>query len=293
MNSKSYINFNGSLKPADRPVLTVDNRAFRYGDALFETIRYHKGIPLFFDNHYNRLVHGMDVLMMDTSTLPSKEELQKQMTALVVKNSIFKDSRIRLTVFRSGAGLYTPEKNSVSFIIEASPLEGELYTYNKKGLLIGVFDKYRKTSNELSGFKNANSLINVLGGIYKKENNLDDCLILNEKGMIIEALSSNLFLIKENTVFTPSTASGCVDGIMRRQVIKTIAGSGMQVKETLGTTLDELFQSDEIFLTNSIQGIQRVVGIGDKRYYSFKTKRIFTLLLENIQQMLAEDEADS
>ena len=293
MNNKSYINFNGSLKPVEQPVLPVDNRAFRYGDALFETIRYHKGTPLFFEDHYKRLLGGMDILMMETGSLPTPDKLSKQITSLVVKNAIFKDARIRLTVFRNGAGLYTPETNSVSYLIEASPLDNGFYTYNKKGLLIGVFDKYHKPVLPYSGFKNANSLLNILGSIYKKENNFDDCLILNEKGKIIEALSSNLFWIKNNTVFTPSTASGCVDGIMRKQVIKTITKSGMEIKETQGTAPEELFHADEVFITNSIQGIQRVVGIGDKRYYSFKTKKIFTLLTENIRQMLEEDETGS
>jgi branched-chain amino acid aminotransferase len=152
VNNKSYINFNGSLKPAEQPVLPVDNRAFRYGDALFETIRYHKGTPLFFEDHYKRLLGGMDILVMETGSLPTPDKLSKQITSLVVKNAIFKDARIRLTVFRNGAGLYTPETNSVSYLIEASPLDNGFYTYNKKGLLIGVFDKYHKPVLPYSGF---------------------------------------------------------------------------------------------------------------------------------------------
>jgi branched-chain amino acid aminotransferase len=80
---------------------------------------------------------------------------------------------------------------------------------------------------------------------------------------------------------------------MRKQVIKTIAGSGTALKETQGTTTEELFDADEIFLTNSIQGVRRVVGLGDKRYYSFQTKKIFTLLTEGIQRMLEENDDDT
>lgn len=292
MNNKSYIIFNGELIPADNPVVAADNRAFRYGDAVFETIRYHKGIPLFFDEHYKRLKHGMNILKMEVASLPPVEILVKQISLLIIKNSIFKDARIRLTVFRNGAGLYTPERNDVSYLIETFPVEGELYTYNKKGLLVGVFDEYHKSAQPLSGFKNANSLIYILGSIYKKENDLDDCLIVNEKGKIIEALSSNLFWIKDDVVYTPSLASGCVDGIMRKQIIKTVTNSGMLLKETSGTTEQELSDADEVFLTNAIQGVNRVVGIGDKRYYSFKTKKIFSLLTDNIRQMI-ENEQDT
>ncbi len=289
MIQKPYMILNGDFIPENKPALTIKNRAFRFGDAAFETSRYHKGIPLFLSDHYARLIKGMDILKMNTESFISQEKLSEQIVSLITKNRIFKDARIRFTVFRNNGGLYTPETNDVSYTIEASPLEGELYTYNTKGVLAGVFDQYHKTSQPLFGFKNANSLIYILAGIYKQENGLDDCLIMNDKGKIIEAISSNLFLIKDNTVFTPSLASGCVDGIMRKQVIKTATSLGMQVKETPGTSLSELLEADEVFLTNAIQGINRVVGIHQKRYYSITTKIIFTALLDNVRNMVKEE----
>jgi len=290
MGNEKYIIYNGDPVMKNKPVITVDNRALRYGDSLFETVRYHKGIPLFFFDHYYRLTYGMDVLKMNIASLPDEDTLIKQITFLVNKNSVFKDARIRISVFRNGAGLYTPGDNDVSYIIEAVPVEGDLYSFNKKGLIIGLFDKYYKSSQPLFSFKNSNSLVYILGSIYKKENMLDDCLIMNDKGLIIEALSSNLFWIKNETVFTPSFASGCVKGVMRRHVIDTIRGMRLSYKESPGTTIDEIKSADEVFLTNVIHGISRVAGIDEKRYYSITTKKIFNALLNNVKQMLEDEE---
>ncbi len=290
MESEKYIIFNGEPVMKNKPVFTVDNRAFRYGDSVFETIRYHKGSPLFFDDHYRRLTFGMDILGMDISSLPDEETLKKQITFLVNKNRIFKDARIRLSVFRNGGGLYTPENNDVSYVVEAAPLDGELYSPGKKGLIVGLFDRFYKSSQELFSFKNSNSLVYILGGIYKRENMLDDCLIMNDKGSIIEALSSNLFWIKDEKVFTPALSSGCVNGIMRKQVLVTIEKAGLPFKETPGTTIEEIKNADEVFLTNAINGIRRVTGIDEKRYYSVTTKKIFNALMSDVLQMLEDEQ---
>lgn len=285
MSNSGYIILNGTLLQANHPVLTADNRSFRFGDAVFETMRYHKGITLFFDDHYNRLLQGMSVLKMNITSLASPQKLTEHINTLIIKNSIYRDARLRLTVFRNAGGLYTPGNNDVSFILEATPLNRESYSLNDKGLLTGVFREYKKQSSPLFRFKNANSLLYVLAGIYKKEHHFDDCLIVNEDNKIIEAISSNLFWIKHETVFTPFISSGCVDGIMRKQVIKAIRKAGLHFQETGGTDVDELLNADELFLTNAIQGIKWIMGLEQKRFYNLKTKHIHGALIEDIRLM--------
>jgi branched-chain amino acid aminotransferase len=290
MNNKEhrYIIFNSKITEGGKPLFTTDNRAFRYGDALFETIRYHKGIPLLFNDHYNRLRNGMNILKMDTNSFPDIEELKEMIISLVVKNRIFKDARVRLTVFRNDGGLYTPDTNSVSFIIEASPLGSDLYELNAKGLLTGIFTDHPKHPSILSQFKSANSFVNILAGIHKKENNLDDCFVINTESKITESISSNLFMVKDDMLFTPEVSSGCVDGIMRKKLISLIKESGIELHETNGFTEKELINADEIFLTNAIRGIQWVVGLGTVRFYNTLTKKIHKLLIERTEQELED-----
>ncbi len=292
MDNNSHIILNGEITSANQPVFSIYNRSFRFGDAIFETIRYHKGILLFFDDHYSRLLQGMILLKMNIQSLPTIGQLKKQIDSLVTKNSIFKDARIRLTIFRKDGGLYTPESNNVSFTIEATPISGEVFSLNKKGLLVDIFVQHKKAISNLYNFKNANSLLYVLAGIYKKELKLDDCLLINQNDKIIEGLSSNLFWIKENTVFTPFISSGCVDGIMRKQVISAIKLAGINFQEVTGISTNKLLSADEIFLTNAIEGIRWVMGLQNKRFYYLTTKKIVKTLIDKLQ-LLIEDEGNS
>ena len=292
MNSKKHIVFNGEIVPADQPVLSIENRGFRFGDTIFETIRYHKGIPLFFDDHFNRLLQGMTTFKMNLNSLPSKDKLKNQIETLVTKSRIFGDARIRLTVFRNDGGLYTPASNDVSYTIETSSVKKELFSLDKKGLLLDVYYQHRKPITQLHSFKNANSILYVLAGIFKKELLLDDCLIINENNEIIEGLSSNLFWIKNKTVYTPLLSTGCVDGIMRKQVINAVNHSDLDMQEVAGSSIDELLNADEIFLTNSIQGVRWVMGFQNQRFYNLTTKKIVQLLITNLQLLLDEESSN-
>ncbi len=276
--SVSYICLNGQKIKADQPLLMADNRAFRYGDALFETIRCIHQIPLFFEGHFQRILSGMSMLKMQTHSLPPIEIIREQISSLINKNRLFGDVRVRLTIFREDGGLYTPNSNKVNYLIETSDLDTHYYTLNSKGLLLGNYTDDRKSINRFSRFKSANSLLFVMAGLFKKENRFDEVMISNEQNLIIETLASNLYWIKNGEIFTPCRTSGCVEGVMRKQVITLLINNGYKVVEVEGTTISELLAADEIFLSNAIQGIQWVVGIENKRYFCKIVKDINRLL---------------
>ena len=280
MSQELFVNLNGQLLSADKPLFALDNRAFRYGDALFETIRCHQLVPLLFDFHYERLIRGMSMLEIQFTHLPSREQLLEFIANLITRNRIYGDCRVRLTVFRADGGLYTPESNKPHFLIETTPLSTKGYELNEKGLLVDVYTEERKSESGFSPFKTGNSLLFVMAGLHKSRSGLNDVLITNTKGKIIEALASNLFWIKENVFYTPLRSSGCVDGVMRRQVLLLLKQNGYEVQELVGATKELLLDADEIFITNAIQGIQWVVGLDDKRYFSKLTKVIAKLLNE-------------
>ncbi|TAJ08190.1 aminotransferase IV [Marinilabiliaceae bacterium JC017] len=265
---------NGKFIHSTEHIFSAENRAFRYGDALFETIRCHHTVPAFFKAHYRRLIRGMALLHMNIGSLPTEDQLRQHIEQLIQKNYIVNHSRLRLTVFRNNGGLYTPADNNVSFLMEVSPLPQNGYALNAKGLMVGIFEEQLKPINALASFKSANALFYVMAGIHRKEHLWDDCLLVNQNNKIIEGLSSNLFWIKNSHVYTPYVSSGCVDGIMRQQVIAIIKESGLSLHEVPGTTKPKLLEADEIFLTNAIQGIQWVVGLDYRRYYSKYVKQL-------------------
>ncbi len=272
MSTIQNICFNGNIYPKNELLFGASNRAFRYGDSLFETIHTNGTEIQFLSEHVDRLCKGMDALEM---TIPAdfKEKLKTDITFLINKNKAFAGNRIRLSVFRNDGGLYTPTDNTISYLIESSPLENDHYHLNKKGLKIGIYTDMKKSYNFLSRFKTGNSLPFILAGNYRKKMKWDECILLNEKGNLVESLSSNLFLVRNGILLTPSIESGGISGIMREQIIECASQLNITVFDDCDLTTEDLLEADEIFLTNAISGIQWVVAFQERRYFN-KTSKI-------------------
>jgi len=133
----------------------------------------------------------------------------------------------------------------------------------------------------LSLIKTTNKIPHVLTGIYKKENELDECLVINQHGRIVEAISANIFLYRSNNLYTPSLDEGCMDGVMRRQVLRLAKEMNINVSEGM-LTASMLLQADELFLTNVISGLSWVGSYKQKRYYNTATKEILERLNQTI-----------
>ncbi len=276
--TKKYIILNGHFYETGKALFTSENRAFKYGDGLFETIRCYKTRPLFFEEHYNRLLRGMSVMKMMVSALPGINALSEHIESLIVRNRIFTDARIRLSVFRREGGLYTPENNNIAWLLESSPLPDKGFHLNENGLRIGTYSGFPKSWNLLSPYKTLNTTPFILAGLYKKENHWDDCLIENQDKKLIESISSNLFWVKNEILFTPSVSSGCVEGIMRGQILSFAREYNIPIKEVPGTKIEELLNAEEVFLTNSVSGVKWVVALEQKRYFNRLPKEIMRWL---------------
>lgn len=276
MFSTGFFSLNGQLYPQDTNVFGTQNRALRYGDGLFETMRMLDGKVMFFKYHMDRLFKGMQTLKIDYHRAFDAEFIASEIVALARANKIYKNARIRFSVFREDGGWYTPEKNTFNYLIEIQALNEDTYIV-ERGLIADVYKEVRKDFSALSHLKTSNSLPYVLAGVYRKENNLDECILLNSQNNIVESISSNVFLIKENKAYTPAVTDGCIDGVMRKVVIDLLKELDITVVET-SLPANLLEHADEIFLTNSIKGIQSVVGIGLKRYYSKLGKQLIGIL---------------
>jgi len=268
LNEKFYLN--------NETVISHHNRALCYGDALFETIRCLGTTPVFFDIHTERLIKGMKILKM---AIPDNFQiiLRTYIEKLLNKNRIFKGARIRVTVFRNEGGLYTPEDRNISWIMESIPLDNEQFRFEPKGLTIDIYDAVHKPVNILSNLKTTNALIFVLAGIFRQENKLDDCFILNQYGRITESISSNVFVVKEKLILTPSLSEGCIEGTMRKTIIGLARQNGFEVIEK-GVLEKNLVEAEEIFVTNSIQGIRWIAAYKDRRYFNFASRKLIAAL---------------
>ena len=267
------ININGTILEDSEAYLSVDNRGFAYGDAVFETIKVNSN-PLFWEAHYFRLMASMRILRMEIPMHFTSEFLESQIMDLVdIQSEKAKSFRVKLTVFRATGGYYTPTSNAVKFTIALAPLDSDIYNSHTDSCEIELFKDYFIAPNLLSTLKTNNKAINVVGSIFAKENNYDNCLLLNTNKNIIEALNGNVFLVKDNVIKTPPLADGCLKGIIRDQLIDMISKSDNYDLIETSISPFELQKADEIFITNVIQGIKPVTKFRKKTYTTEAAKK--------------------
>lgn len=262
-----FININGTVVSRDAAIFNVDNRAFRYGDGLFETMLWKDGDIRFIDLHLERLQESMRMLHYDDVNQFDAYFLRSRVEELLRKNNMIgQQARVRLIVYRQGAGLYSPESNRAGFAIQVDR-KPESLRDSKTGLIVDVYSEYTKPFSELSKIKSNNALIYVMAGIYKKKQAMDEVIILNQNGNLCEGLVSNIFVYYDKVLYTPALSEGCISGVMRRVVMDMADEEGISVVEA--EIKPEIMKvADEIFCTNAVDGIQWVMGYKHKRYFN-------------------------
>ena len=252
------INFNGKLLKENN-VLSIQNRGYAYGDALFETIRVSHGKILFWEDHYFRLMASMRILRMEIPMHFTMEFLEQEIKATLDANDLLKSSaRVKLTVHREEGGLYAPETHDVGYVIGVKALNEDFYLFNNDHYEVDLFKDFYVAPTLLSTLKTNNRLLNVVGSVYAKENSLENCLLLNTDKKVVEALNGNVFLVKGDVIKTPPLSDGCLKGVMRTQLIAIIKQMPDYKLVEESVSAFELQKADEIFITNVITGIQPV-----------------------------------
>lgn len=262
------INSNGNLVPSFNTGLSFFNRGFSYGDALFETFKAVGDNLLFWEDHYFRLMASMRLLRMEIPMNFTPEYFVDQCMLLIQAQEVRSPSwRLRLTVYRDSNGRYTPDHNQVTFVISCEPLSHDHFLDEVTNYTVDLYKDHYVQAGMLSNLKTNNKILNVLGSIFAKENELDNCILVNDKKEIVEALQSNLFLLYGQEIHTPPLTSGCLDGIIRKQIIRMAKDLDLTLKETVINPFD-LNKADELWLSNSIQGIRAVTNFRRKTYQS-------------------------
>ncbi len=263
------ISINGTLQEATQDTVWINNRGFNYGDSLFETLRVSNGKILFWEDHYFRLMSSMRIMRMDIPLEFTMEFLEQKLmevsSAIQAKNQAV---RLRFTVFRDSTGYYTPNSNTVGYVIQGNELAQSFYTISQEDYPVELYKDHYLSPSLLSTIKTSNKAINVLGSIYAQENDYSNCLLLNTKKEVVEALNGNLFLVKGNTIKTPPRSSGCLQGIMRKQLIGILAKLPDYILEEAIISPFELQQADELFITNVVVGLRPITQYRKKQYNS-------------------------
>lgn len=269
------INCNGSLYPEDQEILTHSNRGLKYGDALFETVRCVNGTLFFWEDHYFRLMASMRILRMEIPMEFTLEFLEEEIKRTIAENNgTDKAVRVRLTIFRNEGGLYAPETNDVSYIIETKLLDSPFYVINEGDYEVELFKDYYVNKDMLFSLKTTNKILNVVASVYAQENGYANCLLVNTDKQVVEAINGNLFVVKGDTVKTPPLADGCLNGIVRKKLMEVIEASEefQLVEESISPF--ELQKADELFITNSVVGIQPISKYRKKVFSNTIAKKL-------------------
>ncbi len=274
-----YVNNNGTVLLADEPSIKAGNRAHLYGDGVFESIRVISGKPVNLENHIKRLIEGASVIKMRPPSYFNLEFFAEKIQELLQKSGITEGGKCRISLDRSQGGTYAPESNEVEYFIEVSPMDTNSFKLNTRGVEVDIFMEFKKEKTPISNYKTKNGLIYVLAAIAAKEKGLDDYLISNYSGGILESTSANLFVVSNGVLYTPGLEEGCLAGTMRMQIINLAIKNGIKVYEC-NILPQNLLVADEIFLTNAIQGVTWVSGYRTKRYFSNTARKIVDLLNE-------------
>ncbi|MES2812066.1 MAG: aminotransferase class IV [Bacteroidota bacterium] len=255
-----------------------NNRGLLYGDAVFETVKIIDNKILFSEDHYFRLMASMRILRMEIPMNFTLEYFESEILNAVTNENLGSSARVRLTVYRKDGGYYLPETNEIEYIISVSKIENPLYAISKENYEVDIYKDFVITKQLLSTIKSTNKAINITGSIYAHENGLDNCILLNGEKNVVEALNGNLFMLKDGILSTPPISEGCLNGIMRKQVLalaKTI--EKIEVQEKPISPFD-LQKADELFITNVIKGIQPIT--------KYRKKEFQTSISEELTQKL-------
>ena len=277
------INYNENyINKSDSDLL---NRGFLYGDSVFESIRIVNNKIIFWEDHYMRLMSSMRIIRIEIPQSYTPDFFKLQITNTISKVNPSFTGRVRLTIFRDGGGYYTPELSSPSFIVNCSVIDSEKFYLKDSEFKVDLFKDYYIQNDLLSNLKTNNKLINVLAGIYANENNLDNCILLNNKKNVTEFLNGNLFIVRGNKIITPNLDSGCLKGVMRKKIIEYVKLlPKFSIEETVISPFD-LLSANEIWLTNSISGIINVTNYRNKSFSNDVAKIFIDFLNKKVSNI--------
>lgn len=270
------INFNGEIISEKEFGLSHQNRAFKFGDAVFDTLKCNQKSIYFIEEHYFRLMASMRMLRMNIPMNFTLEYYENEILKTIEKNNFVEKARVRVTVFRKDGGLFMPSNLDVDFIIEVNTIDKFVKSFYE----IELFKDFPVYSGLMSTIKTNNKMVNIVSSIYASENNYQNCILINDKKNIVEANNANIFIIKGEQILTPALTDGCINGIIRSKIIELLnMNSDFTMIETSISPF-ELLKADEIFLTNSIFEIISVDKYRKKKFSSEKTQEIRKLFMK-------------
>ena len=247
----TWVYLDGAFVPAAEARVAATDAGLLYGRGLFETFRARRGVAYRLECHLRRLQDGAQVI-----GIPMPEQLARlpEIVRELAERCELGDARMRLTVT---AG---PEGGRPAMLLQARPATDYPAQVYERGITAVVVSVRRNESSPLARVKSLNHLDNLLAKEEARRAGADEALLLNTRGLLAEASTSNVFLVREGKVLTPPVADGALPGITRGAVLEVAEEAGVSAREA-SLTMDDLRRADEAFLTNAVAGVLPLVSV--------------------------------
>lgn len=240
------------------------NRGFYYADAVFETIKIKHQKICFLEDHYFRLMASMRIMRMEIPVNFTLDFFEDKILNTLNEHG-FSNARIKITVYRNGTGYYIPDSNLVNYHIDCTELLETDYQLNNATCEVEIFKDFFIPKSLLSNIKSTNKQIQVLAGIFAKENDYQNCLLLNTDKNLAETIYGNIFVVMNQQILTPPLSDGALNGIIRKQIMNAKSINNLFVIERSISSFD-LQLAEEVFVTNVIKGVESITKFRKKEY---------------------------
>lgn len=269
------VHLDGEIVAAEAAHISIQNRGYQYGDAVFETIRVVHGKIMFWEDHYFRLMASMRIMRMEIPLSFSPEFLEEKIQELIEKNGLSNSpAKVKINIHRQSGGLYLPENREIGYLIQAFSHDKPFYQLEETAYQVELFKDHYINSGLLSTLKTNNKAVHILGSIYAEENSFQNALLVNEKKSVVEALNGNIFVVNGNTIKTPPISDGCLNGITRKKLIEIIQNTPDYELVEASVSPFELQKADEIFVTNVMLGIRPISKYRKKTFTNETAKML-------------------
>jgi len=279
------IYLDGKLVEKEDARISVFDHGLLYGDGVFEGIRAYHGRVFMLKEHIQRLFDSARAIAL---VIPHTHQEIENIVLETLRANGLKDAYIRLVVTRGSGDLgldpYKCPKPSIFCITDKIKLYPE--EFYKNGLEIVIVSTRRNIPQAINPcIKSLNYLNNILAKIEAVRAGVPEAILLNAEGYVAECTGDNIFICKENTIITPPTWAGALDGITRRTVME-IAKSKLKllVKEDLMTPY-HLYTADECFLTGTAAEVIPVTKIDSRQIGDGKPGKLTTKLIKEFREL--------
>ena len=258
---RGLVYINGKLIPGEEAKVSVFDHGFLYGDGLFETMRAYQRRIFRLEHHLQRLFLSLEYLKF---LIPFNFDYLKEAIYKTIEANRLEDAYIRLNVTR-GEGATVPDPatckapNLIIITREYVPYSSALYQKGYKGKIVGV-----KPSPHMPtiSMKTLNFLNHIIAKMEAKASGFNEGIMVNTDGFVTEGTVSNIFMIKEGSLFTPAKEMGLLPGVTRQAVLEIAEAKGLKTREAK-ITINELLMAEEAFLTNALIEILPLVRVDE------------------------------